>query len=100
MMKEGCAMLGTKSITITLPDKVWGGAIALAEKKNVSLDEVVRDAIARYERATAWEELRAYGKERSGASGYSEEDVVRLCKETRAEIAGESLSETKAEQSG
>jgi predicted transcriptional regulator len=91
-------MVETKSITITLPDSVWSGAIALAEKKNVSLDAVVRDAIVKYERTTVWQELLAYGKERAESSGYGEGDVLGLCRETRLELAGEYASGPKAKQ--
>jgi hypothetical protein len=99
MEGRGGAMLETRSITITLPDSVWSGAIALAQKKNVSLDAVVQDAILKYERTMVWRELTAYGKERAEASGYIEEDVVRLCRETRDELAAEAESETRAKQS-
>jgi hypothetical protein len=89
-------MVETKSITITLPDSVWGGAIALAKKRKLSLDALVQDAIVKYERATLWQELRAYGAERSEATGYTEEDVVRLCRDTRREIAADNKSGTDA----
>jgi hypothetical protein len=89
-------MSETKSIAITLPDSVWGGAMALAERRNLSLDALVQDAILKYERAAIWLDLRAYGAQQSETTGYREEDVVRLCRETRAEIAAEDRSGVKA----
>jgi len=89
-------MVETKSMTITLPGSVWSGAIALAEKQKVSLDAVVRDAIVRYGRMALWDELKSYGRERFAASGYREEDVVRLCRETRAELASGHLADPEA----
>jgi hypothetical protein len=91
-------MAETKSIAITLPDAVWGGAMALAEKRKLSLDALVQDAILKYERAGTWQELRTYGAQQSELTGYREEDVVGLCRETRAEIAAEDSSGAKAPQ--
>ncbi len=75
--------------TISLPKTVVESARKLAQQENRTVGELMQELIAERERAIAWRELRQYGRERALASGYKEEDVVRLVKEVRKEMAEE-----------
>jgi predicted transcriptional regulator len=60
-------------------------AMALAEKENRTMSELVREALRHYERYRWWEETNAYGRARARALGIREGDVDRVIHEYRQE---------------
>ena len=71
-------MRTSQVISITLPPEMLSRAMALAEKENRTMSELVREALRHYERHRWWEETNAYGRARAAALGIREEDVDRL----------------------
>ena len=80
-------MAETRELAISLPEPVVKSAAALAAKENRSVSDLVQELIARHESVVAWRELKSYGLGRGKASGYTENDVIRLVSETREELA-------------
>ena len=80
-------MAETRELAISLPEPVVKSAAALAAKENRSVSDLVQELIARHETVVAWRELKSYGLGRGKASGYTEDDVVRLVREVREGLA-------------
>ena len=78
-------MATQREITISLPEPIVQAATALAAQESRTVGEFLGDRGEQYERSMRWKELRRYGQERAAAMGYTEEDVVRICREVRAE---------------
>ncbi len=74
-------------VSITLPATVVESASALAAKENRSVGDLLEELVATRASARAWDELKQYGRSRAQSSGYSEDDVVALVREVRAELA-------------
>lgn len=83
--------LTQKPITITLPSEMAAKAEALAEQEGRSLRELFIEAFRAYQTSVFerwWKDLRQYADEHN-PNGCTEEDIPRLIKEVRAEMAVE-----------
>ena len=79
-------MSGTETLSVSLPLPLLQEAQRLARKENRSLDELVLEALRRYQEDQRWEELRAFGRSTAEAAGVrDEQDVVDLIHEFRRE---------------
>jgi metal-responsive CopG/Arc/MetJ family transcriptional regulator len=79
-------MSGTETLSVSLPLPLLQEAQRLARKENRSLDELVLEALRRYQEDQRWEELRALGRSTAEAAGVrDEQDVVDLIHEFRRE---------------
>ncbi|MFC5864344.1 ribbon-helix-helix protein, CopG family [Acidicapsa dinghuensis] len=83
-------MRTTKAISITLPSALLESAQSLAKRENRTMSELVREALRKYEelqeRKRYWDELNAFGRASAEKIGvHSEEDVVRIVRESRRE---------------
>jgi len=89
------------TITIALPATMAAKAEALAESEGRTLSELFLEAFRAYQ-ANAfeqwWKELREYADTRN-PHGYTEEDIPRLIKEVRAEMAAEEEARNAAKAS-
>lgn len=76
----------TETLSISLPLPLLEEAQRLARKENRSLDELVLEALRRYQEDQRWKELRAFGRSTAEAAGvHDEQDVVQLIHEFRRE---------------
>lgn len=79
-------MRNSKVVSVTLPPPLLEQARALAKEENRTMSELVREALRRYQRERAWEELRAVGRAAAERTGVrNEEDVVRVIHQMRRE---------------
>jgi hypothetical protein len=81
----------SRVFTISMPPELAASAEALAKQENRSMSELFREAFRIYERdsiSRLIDETAAYAATRN-PHGYTEEDVVRLVKEVRAEMRAE-----------
>jgi len=81
----------TKEYTISLPLDLARSAESLAKRESRTVEEVVQDAVLAYSRQRSeafWAEIAEYAATHN-PMGYTEEDVPRLIKEVRAEMAAE-----------
>ncbi len=74
-----------RTLSISLPVEILDKLTVRAEKQGRSLDEVVWEALRRYESVESLRELQAYGNKRALELGIKEEDVDRMLHEHRAE---------------
>jgi len=89
------------TITITLPATMAAKAEALAQSEGRTLSELFLEAFRAYQKAAFdlwWEDLREYAETRN-PHGYTEEDIPRLIKETRAKMAAEQDARNTAKAS-
>jgi len=80
----------TTTVSITLPSYLAAKAEALAEREGRTLSELFGEAFREYQAAIIdklWKELEE--DPRRNPHGYTEEDIPRLIKEVRAEMAAE-----------
>jgi CopG family transcriptional regulator/antitoxin EndoAI len=83
-------MRTTKVVSITLPPPLFEQAQALAKEENRTMSELMREALRRYQRERMWERLRSFGTiSAEMADVKNEEDVVKLVREVRREMAEE-----------
>ncbi|MGB6973802.1 MAG: ribbon-helix-helix protein, CopG family [Terracidiphilus sp.] len=79
-------MRNSKVVSVTLPPPLLAQARALAKEENRTMSELVREALRRYQRERAWDEIRAVGRAAAErAAVRSEDDVVRVIHELRRE---------------
>ena len=78
-------MRTVETLSITLPPEMLAAAQAMAKREHRTMSELIREALRHYERANFWNDMNAYGTTRAVQRGLSEQDVLRLVKETRAE---------------
>ncbi len=79
-------MANQREVTISLPEPVVQAATALAARESRTVGELLQELVTRYDDAVQWRELKQYGQERSEAAGVrTEEEVVKVCREIRAE---------------
>jgi predicted transcriptional regulator len=76
-------------LTITLPPEIARDAQRTAREENRTLDDLVGEALRRYQTDRHWEKIRAYAEERNREHGYTEADVERLIHEERLKRRGE-----------
>ncbi|MGC2637273.1 MAG: ribbon-helix-helix protein, CopG family [Acidobacteriaceae bacterium] len=87
----------SKVYTISLPPDLAARAEAIAKAESRTMSEIFRDAFRAYEapRLPKWlEEARAYAATRN-PMGYTEEDLPRLIREVRAEMAAEQAQKVR-----
>ena len=83
-------MRTTKVVSITLPPPLFEQAQALAKEENRTMSELMREALRRYQRERMWERLRSHMAPAADKLGIkSEEDIVKLVREVRREMAEE-----------
>jgi len=75
----------SKVISITLPPELFREAAELAKKESRTMSELMREALRRYKRQQEWDAINAYGRGHAARLGISEDDVVRLVHQCRAE---------------
>ena len=93
-------MASMREVTISLPEAVVEAATAVARRESRTVGELLGELLTEHERAAQWRELQRYGRERAAAVGVlTEEDVVRVCREVRAERAASSLQGAGADRS-
>ncbi len=79
-------MPATEMLSISLPLPVIEGTQDLARRENKTLDEVVLDALQRYQLDKSWEDFAEYGRASADAVEVRiEEDVLRVIHEYRRE---------------
>ncbi len=77
-------MRTTKTLSVTLPPEMLTRAEKLAKKENRTMSELVREALRHYERKNWWDEMNAYGRKSTEASGVrTEDDVVGVIRASR-----------------
>lgn len=81
----------SKVYTISLPPDLAKQAEAIAKSESRTMSEVFREAFRSYQSERVLRQLQKFGE--YGATrnphGYTEEDIPRLIKEVRAEMAAE-----------
>jgi predicted transcriptional regulator len=78
-------MSENRTVSITLPSDVLSRVETLALQQNLSVDELIQSALARYDRERWWDQINAYGGERAETAGVrSDEDIVAAIHELRA----------------
>ncbi len=91
----------SKTITISLPPEMAAKAEALAKRESRTMSELFREAFRKYHGSIVdgwFEELAQLGASRN-PHGYTEEDIPRLIKEVRAEMAAEEAAQLTAKAS-
>jgi hypothetical protein len=66
-----------------VPDDLLATLEAKAAEQGTTVDQLAEEAFRKGLEDRDWQDLLAYGRERSLASGYTEEDVPRLVREWR-----------------
>jgi predicted transcriptional regulator len=87
----------SKAYTISLSPEMAKQAEAIAKGESRTISEIFREGLRAYQRERAikvLEEAAAYGATRN-PHGYTEDDVVRITKEVRAEMRAERLRESR-----
>lgn len=69
----------------TLPVSLMAEVERVAREQERTVSQVVADAVDRYVKDERWQRLLAYGRERAGALGLTDDDVPRLIEESRRE---------------
>jgi CopG family transcriptional regulator/antitoxin EndoAI len=83
-------MRTTKVVSITLPPPLFEQAQALAKEENRTISELMREALRRYQSERMWERLRSFGTISAEMAGVkNEEDIVKLVRQVRREMAEE-----------
>ena len=59
----------------------------LAGKENRTMSELIREAFREYEQKRRWDEINAFGRAKAAELGITEDDVTRIVKESRKELA-------------
>jgi metal-responsive CopG/Arc/MetJ family transcriptional regulator len=80
-------MRTTTGISITLPPEMLKRAKKLAGKENRTMSELIREAFREYEQKRRWDEINAFGRAKAAELGITEDDVTRIVKESRKELA-------------
>lgn len=80
-------MRTVETLSITLPPEMLAAAQAMAKREHRTMSELVREALRHYERANFWNDMNTYGTTMATKRGLSEDDVLRLVKESRAETS-------------
>ena len=91
----------SKTITISLPPEMAAKAEALAKREGRTMSELFREAFRKYHGSIVdgwFEELAQLGSSRN-PHAYTEEDIPRLLKEVRAEMAAEEAAQRTAKAS-
>ncbi len=81
-------MRTTKVLSVTLPSPMLVEAKELARQENRTMSELIREALRQYQsqqvRKQRWDKISRLGADSAEqARVYSEEDVVRLVRESR-----------------
>jgi CopG family transcriptional regulator/antitoxin EndoAI len=88
-------MRTTKVVSITLPPPLFEQAQALAKEENRTMSELMREALRRYQHERMWGRLRSFGTISDDMPGVkNEEDVVKLVRQVRREMAEEEAART------
>jgi CopG family transcriptional regulator/antitoxin EndoAI len=88
-------MRTTKVVSITLPPPLFEQAQALAKEENRTMSELMREALRRYQSERMWSRLRSFGTISDDMPGVkNEEDVVKLVRQVRREMAEEEAART------
>ena len=69
----------------SIPVSLMAELERVARAQDRSVSQVVADAVDRYIKDEQWQRLKAYGRERAGSLGLTEDDVPRLIDESRRE---------------
>lgn len=77
-----------KNVHVNLPQALVVQMQKAVEAGDVTLDEIVRQAVQRYLSDRSWNKLYAYGEAQSRKLGIQEEDVDRIIHEYRQEERG------------
>jgi CopG family transcriptional regulator / antitoxin EndoAI len=87
----------SKVYTISLPPELAARAEAIAKEESRTMSEVFRETLRAYDAqriVSALREAAAYGATRNLA-GYTEQDAVRMVKETRAATKAEKMGSAR-----
>jgi CopG family transcriptional regulator/antitoxin EndoAI len=76
-------MRSTRTLSVTLPPEMLKRAQSIAKRESRTMSELVREALRHYDRRAWWDEVNAYGRQRTEERGLRDGDVERLVHESR-----------------